>query len=128
VQYEAEFCKEAPEELAPNGYLVGTHKKMRVENTRKFKRHEVKNGICLLQTVDTNKTFSAWIVDVSEGGVRLDLNINPEEIGISLKKSLVRILGCSEDTVPFSLTEKIIKPVWQNNQMIGCSFASPLHL
>ena len=68
VQYEEEYCKEAPEELAPNGYLAGTHKKLKTENTRKHKRYNVKNGICLLQTPDSKKTFSAEVIDLSKGG------------------------------------------------------------
>ena len=126
VLYEAEFSKEPPEDLAPNGYLVETNKKLRVENTRKFKRHSVKNGICLLQTLDTARTFSAWVVDVSEGGIQLQLNADPDELKIGPGKTQLKILGCSAPDIPIPITKDIIKLVWQNNQFLGCRFAEPL--
>jgi hypothetical protein len=123
-QYKTEFCKEAPEGLAPNGYLDGTHKKLKTSNTRKFQRHTIKNGACMLQVLGTKKTFSAWIVDISEGGVRLDLRLPPKELDISPKNSLLKILGYSVDAVPFPLTREIVKPVWQNKHVIGCAFVT----
>jgi hypothetical protein len=78
----------------------------------------------MLQVLDTKKTFSAWIVDLSEGGCRLELNIHPEELDICLKNSLLKILGYSIDAIPFPLTKEIVKPVWQNDQVMGCSFVS----
>ena len=124
LQYKTEFCKEAPEDLAPNGYLVGTHKKLKTESTRKFERHKIKNGACMLQVLGTKKTFSAWIVDISEGGVRLELNIHPKELDLCSEKSLLKVLGYSVDAIPFPLTKEVVKPVWQNDQVMGCSFVS----
>lgn len=126
VQYEAEFSKLASEELAPNGYLVGTHKKPRVENTRKFKRHTVNDGICLLQTLDTARTFSALVVDVSEGGIQLELNVDPDELKLCPEKKQLKILGYTAKDIPVPITKEIIKIVWQNKQFLGCCFADPL--
>ena len=123
-QYETEFCKDAPENLAPNGYLVGTHKKLKTESTRKFKRYKIKNGACLLQVLGTKKTFSAWIVDISEGGLRLELNVHPKELDICSENSRLKVLGYSVDAIPFPLTKEVVKPVWQNDQAMGCSFES----
>jgi len=53
----------------PRMAIWGTHKKLRVENTRKHKRYNVKAGIYLLQTYDSKKTFSAEVIDFSEGGL-----------------------------------------------------------
>ena len=122
LKCNTDFCREAPEDLAPNGYLVGTHKKMKTDSTRKSERYKINDGACMLQVLGTKKTFSAWIVDISEGGVRLDLNIHPEELGISPKKGLLKILGYSVDAIPFPLTKEIVKPVWQNDQVMGCTF------
>lgn len=126
MQHEAEFNKKAPEGLAPNGYLVGTHKKLRVENTRKFKRHTVKDSLCLLQALDSARTFSAWVVDVSEGGMRLELNIDPNELKICPGKTQIKILGYSAEDIPIPITKDVIKMVWQNKQFLGCCFADPL--
>jgi len=123
LQYETEFCKGAPEELAPNGYLVGTHKKLKTDNTRKFKRHEIKSGTCMLQVLDTPKKFSAEVLDISEGGLRLKLSVLPEELNICKEKSLLKILGYSFEYTPCPLTKEVVKMVWHNNQVIGCSFA-----
>lgn len=120
--YQKEFGKEPPPGLAPNGYLIGTHQKLRMENTRKFKRHKIQNGACMLQVLGTQKAFSAWIVDISEGGVRLDLSISPEELDISPGGSLLRILGYSVASIPFAITKEVVKPVWQSHRVMGCSF------
>ena len=82
LQYKTEFCKEAPDELAPNGYLVGTHKKLKTDNTRKFERYKIENSTCMIQVLDTPKKFSAEILDISEGGMRLELNAHPKELNI----------------------------------------------
>lgn len=126
LEYEAEFNKVAPEELAPNGYHVGTHKKLRVGNTRKFKRHTVKDGICLLQTLDTARTFSALVVDVSEGGMQLELNIDPDELKLCPERNQLKILGYTAKYIPVPITKEVIKMVWQNKQFLGCCFADPL--
>jgi len=123
LEYEAEFCVEPPEDLAPNGYLVGTHKKLEVKNSRKFKRHKVKNGICLLQVLDTPRTFSAWVVDVCEGGMQLKLNANVEELDVCPKTSSLKILGHSIKDAPFPITQDVLNVVWLNKQAVGCSFA-----
>jgi len=123
LHYEAEFCKEAPEKLAPNGYLVGTHKKLKTDNTRKFERHRIKDGTCMLQVLDTNKAFTAGILDISEGGMRLELNVLPKELNFCKEKSLLKILGYSLEDSPFPLTKELVKMVWHNNRVIGCSFA-----
>ena len=124
LQYKTEFCKEAPEDLAPNGYLVGTHTKIKTESTRKFERFKIKDGACMLQVLGTKKTFSAWIVDISEGGVRLELNIHPKELDLCSEKSLLKVLGYSVEAIPFPLTKEVVKPVWQKDQVMGCSFVS----
>jgi hypothetical protein len=124
LQYEAEFCDEPPEDLAPNGYLVGTHKKLKIKNARKFKRHKVKKGMCLLQVLDTPKTFSAWVIDVSEGGMRLEVSIDPKELAIEPEENSLKILGHFIEDIPFSLTKEIVRLVWQNDREIGCSFVN----
>ena len=123
LQYKADFCKEAPDDLAPNGYLVGTHKKLKTDNTRRFERHLIKNGLCMLQVLDTPKKFSAGILDISEGGMRLALNVHPKELNICSEKSHLKILGYSIGDIPFPLTKEVVKMVWHDNQVIGCSFA-----
>lgn len=123
LRYKAEFCKEAPDELAPNGYLVGTHKKLKTDNTRKFRRYKIKDGACILQVIDTKKTFTAGIIDISEGGIRLERNVQPKELDICSEKSLLKILGYSLEVIPFPLTKEVVKMVWLNNRAIGCSFA-----
>jgi len=123
LRYKAEFCKEAPDELAPNGYLAGTHKKLKTDNTRKFERYKIKNGTCMIQVLDTPKKFSAVILDISEGGMRLELNVHPEDLNICSEKDLLKILGYPFESLPFSLTKEVVKPVWQNNRVLGCSFA-----
>ena len=123
LQYETEFCKGAPEELAPNGYLVGTHKKLKTDNTRKFERHRIKDGTCMLQVLDTKKAFIAGILDISEGGMRLELNVLPKELNLCEEKSLLKILGYSLEDSPFPLTKELVKMVWHNSRVIGCSFA-----
>ena len=122
MQYEAEYGKETPEDLAPNGYLVGTHKKLRIENTRKYERYRVKNCVCLLQVVNTAKTFSAWLVDISEGGVQLETNTKPEDLDLCAKTNQLKILGYSTENLPVPLTKETLKIVWQNNQVFGCNF------
>lgn len=124
LKYVDEFGTEPPAELAPNGYLAGTHKKLRIENTRKHKRYKVKNGVCLLQVLGSPKTFSAWVVDISEGGMQLELNVAPQDLDISPKSSKLKILGYSIDEVPFPLTKDILNMVWQKNQAFGCAFAA----
>ena len=126
IRYEDEFEQKAPEELAPNGYMVGSHKKLKINNTRKFKRYKIQNGTCTLKALDTKKTFSAGIVDVSEGGLRLELKEHPNELEISTKKTLLKILDYSIEENPLSFPKEIIKMVWQKNHIIGCSFVAPL--
>lgn len=122
LQYENEFCKEAPTDLAPNGYIIGSHKKLRIENTRKHKRYEVKNGLCLLQVPDTKKTFSAWVIDESLGGLKIAMKMAPKELDIISEPGVLKILEYTVDGAPRLLTKELIKMVWQNNQVIGCSF------
>lgn len=124
LQCSTDFCREAPEDLAPNGYLIGTHRKMKTDNTRKFERYNIKNGACMLQILGTKKTFSAWIVDISEGGVKLELSMHPKELDLCSEESLFKVLGYSVDAIPFPLTNEVVKPVWQNDQVMGCSFVS----
>lgn len=97
---------------------------MKTDNTRKSERYNIKNGACMLQILGTKKTFSAWIVDISEGGVKLDLSMHPKELDLCSEKSLFKVLGYSVDAIPFPLTKEVVKPVWQNDQVMGCSFVS----
>jgi hypothetical protein len=122
VQYEGEYSKEAPEDLAPNGYLVGTHIKLRIEDTRKHKRYNVINSTCLLQIPASNKTFSAEVIDLSEGGLKLAVKINPQELPVEPEPGVLKIIGHTMDDSPLPLTKEFIKMVWRNNQVIGCSF------
>ena len=109
-------------ELAPNGYRVGTHEKLRVEDTRKHKRYKVKNGMCLLQTPDSKKTFSAEVIDLSEGGLKLAVKIDPQELTVEPEPGVLKILGHTIEDNSLLLTKEFIKMVWQSNQVIGCSF------
>lgn len=124
-QYSIEHSEEVPDGMAPNGYLVGTHKKIMTDNVRKFVRHRVKNGVCLLQALDNNTTFSAEILDISQGGMRLELDLPPEELKICLEDGFLKILRHSLEDIPFPLSKEFIKMVWQNNRVVGCSFAEP---
>lgn len=121
-EYESVYSKEAPETLAPNGYLIDTHKKIRLEDSREHKRHKVSNCVCLLQVVNTARTFSAWMVDISEGGVQLEINANPEDLNICTKTNQLKILGISTEKLPVPLTNETLKVAWQNNQVFGCEF------
>ena len=80
----------------------------------------------MLQMLSTKKTFSALIIDISEGGLLLELNIHPKELDLCSEKSLLKILDYSVDALPFPLTKEVVKPVWQNDQVVGCSFVSTL--
>jgi len=126
IQYETDFHKEAPAQLAPNGYLLGTHKKLKTDNTRQFKRYKIKNGTCLLEVIGTKKTLSAEVIDVSEGGMCLELSVLPEELDIRSEKSRLKILGYSIDNAPLPLTKEFAQIVWQNKYVIGCCFIAPL--
>jgi len=77
----------------------------------------------MLQVLDTPKKFSAEVLDISEGGMRLKLSALPEELNICKEKSLLKILGYSFELAPCPLTKEVVKMVWQNNRVIGCSFA-----
>lgn len=125
IRYENEFDKEAPAHLAPNGYVIGTHKKIKTENTRQFARHKVENGTCLLQVMNTPKTFSALVNDISEGGMQLELSISPQDLNICSEKNLLKVLGHSIEESPLPLSSEVLKLVWQNQQVVGCSFVTP---
>ena len=92
---------------------------------RKFNRYKVKNAVCLLQVQDTPKTFSACVVDICEGGMQLELNINVDELGVCPPASSLKILGHSIKGIPFPLTQDTLNIVWQNKQAVGCSFVDP---
>lgn len=121
-EYESVYSKEAPESLAPNGYLIDKHKKIRIEDSREHKRHKVSNCVCLLQVVNTARTFSAWMVDISKGGVQFELNARPEDLEINTKTTQLKILGCSSKDLPVPLTKDTVIPAWQNDRVFGCSF------
>lgn len=121
-KYKAVYSKEAPDALAPNGYLVDTHRKIRIEDTRKHKRHKVIDCVCLFQVVETERTFSGWIVDISDGGVQLEITTNIEELDLCTKTSQIKILGYSAENIPVSLSKENLKMVWQNQQVLGCEF------
>jgi len=123
-EYEAVYSKAAPENLAPNGYLVGTHKKIRIANTRKHERYKVNDCVCLLQVVNTARTFSAWMVDISRGGIQLELNANLEDLEICTKVNQLKILGCSAEKLPVPLEKDTLKLAWQNNRLLGCAFVA----
>ncbi len=127
LQYEAEYCKEVPEELAPNGYLAGTHKKLKTDNTRKFERHRIKGGACMLQVLDTKKTFTAGVIDISEGGMCLELYADPEELDLCSNESVLKILGHTMEDAPLPLDKEVIKTVWRNNKVVGCAFVDASH-
>lgn len=120
--YENEFCKTAPENMAPNGYLVGTHKKLRTADTRKHKRYQVKSGTCLLKDPYSNNTFSAEVIDVSKGGLKLATRAQPHSSKKELEPTILKILEHTIDEAPFLLQRDLIKIVWRNNQVFGCAF------
>ncbi|PLX94930.1 MAG: hypothetical protein C0621_04775 [Desulfuromonas sp.] len=119
------FKMEPPDDLAPNGYLVESHRKIRMENCREHTRHKVTDCICLLQVVDTAKTFDAWMVDISEGGVQLALNTHPEVLKIGAENDQIKILGYSAESLPIPLDREILRVAWQNEQTLGCAFMAP---
>ena len=77
----------------------------------------------MMLVLDTPKMFSAKILDISEGGMRLELDVHPKELNICTEKGLLKILGYSLENPPFPLPKELVKMVWHNNQVIGCSFA-----
>ena len=123
-EYESVYAREAPESLAPNGYLVGTHKKIRIEDSRKHERYKLKNCICLLQIVDTARTFSAWMVDVSEGGVKLELNVNLDDLELCTETNHLKILGYSTGQLPVPIQQDTLKMAWQADRLLGCAFVT----
>lgn len=125
-QYKDEFYKAAPEDMAPNGYRIGSHKKLRAENTRKHKRYEVKSGTCLLQEPSSKSTFTAEVIDVSQGGLKLAASIEPHTIKTDSEPIILKILGHTIGESPISFTRDFIKIVWQQNQVFGCAFVTPV--
>ncbi len=125
-QYEEEFSKLAPDDLAPNGYLIGTHRKLKIENTRKHKRHAVKEGTCLLQEPSSKSTFSAEVIDISRGGLRLVTKVDTHVLESDSETTILKILGHTIDESPIPLTKELIKVVWKNDQIFGCAFVSSL--
>ena len=123
-QYEESFSKAAPENLAPNGYIVGSHKKLKVENTRKHKRYEVRNGKCLLQELSSDKTFFAEVLDVSKGGLKLVTEGEPQTLENGSEPTLLKIIRHTLSESPVPLTKDFIKIVWQRNQVLGCEFSA----
>ena len=77
----------------------------------------------MMLVLDTPEMFSAKILDISEGGMQLELNVPPKELNIYKEKSLLKILGYSLEDPPFPIPKELVKMVWHNNQVIGCSFA-----
>lgn len=122
IQYETEFHKVAPPELAPNGYRVGTHEKLKTDNTRRFKRFSIEKGTCLLEVPGTSTTLSAGIIDLSEGGMRLELDVSPAEIALHPGGNRLKIVDYTIEEAPLPLTREYIRMVWHNNQVIGCCF------
>jgi len=123
IIYEEEFGRVPPEDLVPNGYIAGTNKKQKLKNTRLFKRFKVTNAACLLQVLGTPKTFSAWINDISKGGVQFESEIKLEDLGVG-QEDYLRVIGHSVESLPFPLISDIVKPVWQGQQVVGCSFVN----
>lgn len=123
IIYETEFGIEPPEDLAPNGYIAGTHKKQKLKNTRKFERYKVTDGTCLLQVLGTQKTFRAWINDISKGGMQFESSINLEDLDFGMDNCL-KVIGHSVESLPFPLVSEIVKPVWQGQQVVGCCFVA----
>ena len=62
LQCSIDYCREAPEDLAPNGYRVGTHKKMKADRTRKFERYKIKDGACMLQILDSGPPVPSGVL------------------------------------------------------------------
>jgi hypothetical protein len=121
-QYRKELSEEVPEDLAPNGYLIGTHKKIRVVNLRKHERYEVEGGVCLIQDPSSKKIFSADVMNVSKGGLKLKAQIDPHDFSKESLPTILKILGHTIAESPFPLTEEFVKIVWSDKQVVGCSF------
>lgn len=121
IVYEIDFGIEPPDDLAPNGYVVGTQIKHKVASTRRFERYPVTEGACLLQVLGTQKTFSAWINDISKGGMQLESSISLEDVGLG-RDNYLKVIGHSAETLPFPLVSEVVKTVWLGRQVVGCSF------
>jgi uncharacterized membrane protein len=61
-------------------------------------------------------------IDLSEGGLKLAVKINPQELPVEPEPGVLKIIGHTMDDSPLPLTKEFIKMVWRNNQVIGCSF------
>jgi DNA-binding NtrC family response regulator len=119
---EKESCEEARKELTRNNNIVEDHNRTTISNTRKHERFKVNNCVCLLQIASTARTFSAKMVDVSEGGVQLEINASPDDLNFRTKTNLLKILGCSTQNLPVPLSGEPLRIIWQNNQKLGCAF------
>jgi hypothetical protein len=64
------------------------------------------------------------MVDVSEGGVRIELNVNPEDLNLCTETNQLKILGYSVESLPVPLTKDTIKMAWQDDQLLGCYFVA----
>lgn len=112
-----------PDDLSPNGYLINSHKKIRVEDFRKNKRYKVKDSVCLVKELKSPRTFSAGIVDISDGGVCLRFDADPKEIEIDFDSNRFQILSHAKGDSPFYIAKEIVKMVWRRGNLVGCSFA-----
>jgi hypothetical protein len=108
--------------MAPNGYLIGSHKKLRAENTREHTRFQIDNGTCLLLDPSRKSTFSAEVIDVSQGGLKLVTKVEPPVLANDTEPTILKILGHTLDESPVPLTKDFIRIVWKNDQVFGCSF------
>jgi len=124
-KYEENICKSAPENMAPNGYLLGTHVKLKTVSTRKHERYKVKNGTCLIEDVASRNAFRADIIDVSTGGLKLR---SKEEVDFFVKDQVNPVFKIVEHTIAepsAALTKDFIKVVWSEDRVFGCAFVSP---
>ena len=125
VLYREGLQKDPPDELSPNGYLIGSHKKIRAEDFRKHKRYKVKDSICLIQEIKSPKTFSAGIVDVSDGGVCLRFDTDLKEVDVDFESNRFQVISHSQGDSPLIIAKEIVKMVWRKGNIVGCSFADP---
>ena len=113
-----------PNNMAPNGYLLGSHIKLKTVSTRKHERYNINVGTCLIQDVSSSTIFRAEVVDISAGGMKLSIS---KEANIPLNASVKPFLKIVEHAIlesPIPITNDFIKVLWNEDHVFGCSFIS----
>ncbi len=96
---------------------------MNYDERRKFTRFKVKNGSCMLQVPETRKVFCASVLDISQGGMSLKLDVDPDVLKIASELRKLEILSYSSlEEITFAISNRVTQVVWQEHKMLGCRF------